>query len=396
MKSWQRIRTSWQLGRRWNTSRDQHRRAKIIATAVVASTFGILTLAASFSGGLQSEIREKIGLFYGNAQIRTLDQTSAYETQPHYEALGLDSANWMQMAWKAGVATGPHGMEGVQWLGWEHWNPKWNDLITQGTAPVEVYDIVLSEKISTRLGLTVGDEMAFYASRDVGSAPTVRYLNITGLYRTGLTEWDAQTAVGILGGIRALQRWPDSAQGTWVHFGSQNPSSAEIEMLRSQLPVSIDVYRPNEDLPALYQWLDLFDSNVAILAVVLMVVGAVNLGGTLLILVLKQQRALALLRALGWSPMHAPIALMGMLTSLLVRGALWGIGISMLVLIVQDQMGLLRLNPETYYVDRVVVSWDFWRFFWLYILVVLSFTPSLLLPWVWIKKLKPASILKSA
>jgi lipoprotein-releasing system permease protein len=170
----------------------------------------------------------------------------------------------------------------------------------------------------------------------------------------------------------------------------------DFETLRSQIPFTLEVYRPSDDLPALYQWLDLFDANVAILAVVLLVVGAVNLGGTLLILSLEQQRALALLRALGWSPSHAPVALFGMLAPMLVRGALWGIGISMLALWMQDLTGYIRLNPDTYYVDQVPVSWDFSRFLFLYFLVFLSFTPALSLPWIWIRKMKPARILKSA
>jgi lipoprotein-releasing system permease protein len=257
-------------------------------------------------------------------------------------------------------------------------------------------DVLLSEKLSGRLGLNVGDEMPFYASREAGAAPTLRYLNVTGLYRTGLAEWDAQTAVGLLDGIRALQRWPDSAQGTWVHYGPEAFAETDFESLRSQIPFTLEVYRPSDDLPALYQWLDLFDANVAILAVVLLLVGAVNLGGTLLILSLEQQRALALLRALGWPSSHAPVALFGMLAPMLVRGAVWGIGISLLALWMQDVTGFMRLNPDTYYVDHVPVSWDFGRLLFLYFLVFLSFTPALTLPWLWIQKMKPARILKSA
>lgn len=396
MARFQRMSTSWQLGRRWNQSSRRQRRAKIIATAVVASTFAILTLATSFSGGLQQAIRTKIGLFYGQAQIRLLEQHSPYETNVHFEPLHLDSARWMQMAWKAGVATGPEGMEGIQWLGWERWNPQWNQLLVEGRAPESAYEVLLSRKLSQRLGIAVGGEMPYYASREAGAPPTLRYLSVTGLYETGLAEWDAQTAVGLLEGIRNLQRWPDSAQATWVRWGSDPLTAADWEALRSQLPVQLEVYRPQDDLPALYQWLDLFDANVAILAVVLIVVGAVNLGGTLLILSLEQQRALALLRAVGWSASQAPVALAGMLVPMLLRGALWGIVVAFAVLGIQDSAGVLTLNPETYYVKVVPVSWSFARFAQLYFLVFLSFTPSIFVPWLWIRKMRPASILKSA
>lgn len=390
------MRTSWLLGRRWNQSSRRQRRAKIIATAVVASTFAILTLATSFSGGLQTAIREKVGLFYGSAQIRLLDQHSPYETQAHFETLDLDSTEWMQMAWKAGVASGPEGMEGIQWLGWSRWNPQWNQLLREGRAPESAYEIVLSLKLSQRLGLRVGDEMPYYASREAGAPPTLRYLSVTGIYETGLAEWDAQTAVGLLDGIRSLQRWPDSAQATWVRTSPTPLSLAEMDVLRSHLPFSLELFEPSDDLQALYQWLDLFDANVAILAVVLILVGAVNLGGTLLILSLEQQRALALLRAVGWSSGQAPVALAGMLVPMLLRGAFWGVLTAVLLLGIQDSTGILTLNPETYYVDRVPVSWNFGRIAWLYLLVFLSFTPSIILPWLWIRKMRPASILKSA
>lgn len=395
MGLFQRMSFSWLLGRRWSASSHGQRRAKIIATAVVASTFATLTLATSFSGGLQSAIRQKVGLFYGSAQIRSLDQNSPYETQPHYQVLDLDSASWMQMAWKAGVASGPEGMEGLQWLGWQRWNPQWNQLLVDGRAPKSTYDVVLSRKLSARLGLKVGDEMPFYASRETGTAPTLRYLTVTGLYETGLAEWDSQTAVGLLDGIRTLQRWPDSAQATWVRIDESALTATEAKLLREEIPFNLEVYLPQDDLIALYQWLDLFDANVTILALVLMIVGAVNLGGTLLILSLEQQRALALLRALGWSASQAPLALGGMLAPMMLRGALWGSGIAFALLFTQEMTGIIRLNPDTYYVDQVPVSWDFSRFLWLYLVVLLSFTPSLFLPWIWIKKMRPASILKS-
>lgn len=391
----QRIRTSWLLGRRWSSTNPSQRRAKILATAVVASTFGVLTLAASFSEGLQRAIRQKVGLFYGSAQIRRIDETSPYETQPHFTPLNLDSTAWMQMAWKAGVASGPEGMEGLQWLGWSSWNPMWTPLLKEGTPPSEAYDVALSRKLSARLGLRTGDEMAFYASREVGAAPTLRYLRVTGIYETGLAEWDAQTAVGLLEGIRKLQRWPDSAQGIWVRYVPSSVDDASVDLLRAQLPVTLDVLRPQDDLRALYQWLDLFDANVGILAMVLLVVAAVNLGGTLLILTLEQQKALALLRAIGWSTRMVPVALGGMLAPMILRGAIWGTSLAFLMLAAQDHWGIIRLNPDTYYVDQVPVSWNFWRMMQLYFLVILSFTPSFALPWLWIQKMHPAKILKS-
>ena len=58
--------------------------------------------------------------------------------------------------------------------------------------------------------------------------------------------------------------------------------------------------------------------------------------------------------------------------------------------------GVITLNPETYYVNEVPVSWSFGRFAQLSFLVYLSFTPSILVPWFWIRKMRPASILKSA
>jgi lipoprotein-releasing system permease protein len=85
-----------------------------------------------------------------------------------------------------------------------------------------------------------------------------------------------------------------------------------------------------------------------------------------------------------------------MLAPMLLRGAFWGVLVAVVLLGIQDSTGILTLNPETYYVDRVPVSWNFSRLVWLYLLVFLSFTPSIVLPWLWIRKMRPARILKSA
>ena len=71
-------------------------------------------------------------------------------------------------------------------------------------------DILISKKISDKMGLKVGDKALFYF---VQYPPRYRKLNVVGIYSSGLEEFDEQYVLGDIKVIQKLNGWEDTLVG---------------------------------------------------------------------------------------------------------------------------------------------------------------------------------------
>ena len=73
-------------------------------------------------------------------------------------------------------------------------------------------DVLLSRKVADKLRLTVGDKALFYF---IQNPPRIRQFRVSGIYSTGLDEFDEVYVLGDIRQIRELNSpaWPDSLVG---------------------------------------------------------------------------------------------------------------------------------------------------------------------------------------
>ncbi|MFM8318918.1 MAG: FtsX-like permease family protein, partial [Bacteroidota bacterium] len=113
-----------------------------------------------------------------------------------------------------------------------------------------------------------------------------------------------------------------------------------------------------EQMPDLFEWLRFFDTNRVVLMILLVIVGAVNLISALLIMILERQRSLGILQIMGLRPMRLAQTTVWIGLRLVLKGIIIGNFITAVVYFVQNQWKLIRLDPESYYLDYVPLKLD--------------------------------------
>src|SRR5690606_6564767 len=162
-----------------------------------------------------------------------------------------------------------------------------------------ISQIIISQHIANRLQLHVGDDFIMYF---VQEPVRRRKFEIVGIYHTGVEELDNTYVIGALPLIRRLNDWGANEVGGYElsikDFDQLDELTAEV---RDRLPIHVDALNVRDQLPEIFQWLDLLDVNTVIILVLMMVVAVVNMVSALLIIILERTSMIGILKALGYT-----------------------------------------------------------------------------------------------
>src|SRR5690606_994516 len=213
--------------------------------------------------------------------------------------------------------------------------------------------ILLSQYTANRLQLTVGDDFILYFVQLEGR-PRPRKFEIAGIFHTGVEELDNTYVIGALSMVRRLNDWDADVVGGYEVAIDDFGRLAEItETIGAVVPISVDAISVRDQLPQIFQWLDLLDVNTVIILILMIVVAVVNMVSALLIIILERTSMIGILKALGYTDggirnvfLYQAAYLIGL--GLLI-GNLLGYGLYWF----QRQTHFFKLDESNYYVSYV-------------------------------------------
>jgi lipoprotein-releasing system permease protein len=207
---------------------------------------------------------------------------------------------------------------------------------------------------------------------DSNQPPNLRVFKIVGIYNSGFQEFDATYILGDLRHIQRMNKWkPDQIgafevfvddftqiqlKGQEVYNNTFNKKNTE-QTLDTQTIVDKYFY--------IFEWLQLFDFNIIVILVIMIVVATINMAVGLLVLILERTQMIGILKALGATNWNIRKIFLFNAFHIILRGLFWGNLIAISFIILQQQFGIITLNPENYYVTVAPVDFN-----WLYFLLI--------------------------
>ena len=349
--------------------------APIIKIAILAISLGMITMLISVatSVGLQKKIKEKVSAFNGDLIITNFDTNNSDDSQvpismqqdfyPNFTI--SDNVSHIQItASKGAVIRTQTDFEGVivKGVGPDYNWSYFEDFLTQGvlptyTTPQMSNQVLISEYLANRLGLKVGDKaLAYFFNKNSSTPPRTRAFTISGLYNSGFQEFDAQFIIGDIRHIQRLNKWEPDQIGAFELFVKdfdfiEQTNNEVYDAIGSML----DTQTIRNRFYAIFEWLELFDFNVILIIVMMIIVAGFNMITALLVLILERTKMIGILKALGsdnWSVrkifIYNAMYLVGV-------GLFWGNIIGIGLLLLQQHFNLFALDPNTYYVSQVPV-----------------------------------------
>ena len=349
--------------------------APIIKIAILAISLGMITMLISVatSVGLQKKIKEKVSAFNGDLIITNFDTNNSDDSQvpismqqDFYPDFTIsDNVSHIQItASKGAVIRTQTDFEGiiVKGVGPDYNWSYFKDFLTQGVVPT--YDkpqmsnqVLISQYLANRLGLKVGDNaLAYFFNKNSSTPPRTRAFTISGLYNSGFQQFDAQFIIADIRHIQRLNKWEPDQIGAFELFVKDFDLIEQTNIqVYNAIGSTLDTQSIRNRFYAIFEWLDLFDFNVALIIVMMIIVAGFNMITALLVLILERTKMIGILKALGsdnWSVrkifIYNAMYLVGV-------GLFWGNLIGIGLLLLQQHFDLFALDPNTYYVSQVPV-----------------------------------------
>lgn len=351
-----------------------------LATAATVLSVTVMIVALAITNGFQYTISQKIFSFWGHIRVQHYEpgkissaEETAIEKNDTVTSLlaahpGIQSVN--SFATKSAILKTSETIEGVLLKGVEknYRFPQLQQFLKQGRwmqYPDSGYsnEIVLSAYTAGQLKLKINDPVFIYFIQNDGSAPRARKLTLTGIYKTGIEEYDKFIALGDLRLIQRLNNWqPSEIGGYEVFLKDYRQANAINEELFNDLPTNWTSRSIQEINPNIFDWLNLQDTTIALVLVIMTIVAVLNLITCLIILVLERTRMIGILKALGASNASIQRVFLYHGSIITITGILFGNILALLLCWLQQRYGFITLQEDMYYIPKAEIKLEWWHF----------------------------------
>ncbi|WP_421762703.1 ABC transporter permease [Ekhidna sp.] len=378
-----------------------------IAVVSIGVGLAVLILAFMVLYGFKKEIKDKIYSFSGHLIISKYTlSTSFEESSITVDDSLIRSLNIYPMisrfqpyAMKAALLKTEEEVQGVIIKGVDESfdTTGFQKHMVKGRFPnlsAEKYstEVAMSKRVSNYLELGIGDEVLIYF---VQNPPRFRRLQITGIYETGLEEFDEKIILGDLDLIRRINNWPDSlAGGIEVFLNDTDRLEEAADHLFHALDIDLYVDKVTDRYIQIFDWLNLLNRNVVVLLTIILFVSGTSIISILLILIMERTQMIGVLKSLG-SPnklIRQIFILNGI--QLILRGLFWGNVIGLGLGLLQSYYKIIPLDAANYYMSHVPIQIDIPTIIGLNMLVLTLIGVTLLIPVAIISRIRPLKAIR--
>mgnify|MGYP000329865384 CR=1 FL=1 len=240
-----------------------------------------------------------------------------------------------------------------------------SNYITTGRVPSLNNDVsnevLISENLSKKLLINLDDkfEATFFKSSSA-SNPNKRIFKVVGIYSSGLTEFDEVYFFGDIRHVQKMNKWTKDEFGNIEIFLKKYSYTNDVsDDLYNQTPPNISVMSINEKFPEIFNWMSLFDFNVLLIIIIMILVGGINMITALLVTVLEKTTVIGILKTIGASNKSIRSIFLINGTYLIGLGLLIGNLIGTGIIFFQNLTGFIKLDPQTYYVSEFPFDYNF-------------------------------------
>lgn len=390
------------------------RPAVLIAMIGIAIGLAVMIISVAVIAGFKSEMRDKIVGFGSHIQLSNLDATGSYETRPvvvedsmRRALAGYAEVKHVQRySTKPGMIKTADAFQGMvlKGVGPEYDRSFFLRHLLEGEFPqfsdsTSSNRVVISKSLADKLKLTIGDKIDTYYIQDEVRA---RRLEVVGIYQTNFSEYDNLFLLTDLYLVNRLNKWkPGQVSGVELEIHNYDKLEETTYKIAADTDNHPDRYdaeycvRNVEQLnPQIFAWLGILDVNIWVILVLMVGVAGFTMVSGLLIIIIERTSMIGVLKSLGANNLTIRKVFLWFAVFLIGKGMLWGNAIGLAFYFIQRWFGLFKLDPETYYMATVPVSFNIGLFLLLNVGTMLVSILMLIGPSYLITHISPATSIR--
>lgn len=366
---------------RYLRSRRGSKLLSLISTIAIAGVIvgvSALIVIIGVMNGLQKDLREKIligspdvrVLTYGEelamshwdsvvATVQGMDGVVAAAPFVHTQAGIRKGSTYAEGAYVMGILPDAPGLEPV------------TSIRTTATAgdftfrdlDGHVNGVVLGSRLAQRLNVIVSDSVTLISlsSAQISPvtgmpAPTMRRYEVTGIFETGMYEYDNAYVVMPLAAAQELAQLDSSVTGVEVKTADRWAAPDVARAIADTLGFPYRTEDWQQQNSSLFQALKLEKFGMTVILLLIVLVAAFNIVSTLTMVVTDKTREIGILKTMGMPArsIRRIFFTQGLVIGL--AGTLTGLVIGLAAAVAVDRYRLIPLDPAVYFIDHLPVE----------------------------------------
>lgn len=382
----------------------------------------VMIVTLSLANGFQETVSQKVFSFWGHIRIQEKEEDKAViaeESRIIKDDTLVSNIRQIQnvesihpFTTKSAILKTKDEIEGVLVKGFDktydfsHLRP----FIRQGR-PIQFNDSTYSQEImvsaytATQLKLKVNDKILIYfvrpganESEDAGGMNIrARKLTISGIYKTGIEEYDKLFAIADMKLIQRLNDWhPDEVGGYEIFLKDYHKIDETANSIydMNDFPPTWNTVSVKNISPNIFDWLNMQDVTRDVLIGFMIIVAVINLITCLIILVLERIRMVGILKSLGatnWTIQKIFLRHSAIIT---ITGILLGAALGLCLLWIQEATGFIKLKEEAYYLSEAAVKIIWWQVAAICIGTLIVCFSVLMIPSIIVRRVQPVKAIQ--
>ena len=379
-----------------------------IATCTISLGVVVMIMSVSILRGFQKEITYKVVGFGSHISIRSYGTVNDYDEV----SIALDSSeinklaaipgvsNISAYAYKGGMLKTEEQIQGVIFKGIDNRFDssffaknmvRGRLMVLNDTATVN--EIIISQRMASKMGLDTGMKARTYFWS--GDNYRARAFSIVGIYNTDLSEFDDHYIIGDIKQIQRLNEWGNDLVGGYeIIVDNFDQVDAILRNVKGATPPELAVTSIKEEQPSMFAWLELLNSNIVLILVIMAIVCAASVISALLIMIFEKTSMIGLLKTMGSTNSSIRKIFMLKAAGIIGKGIVIGNAVAFLLSIIQTTFHIIKLDSESYSMPFVPVDINLWYYIAISAGTLLVCTLALLLPSTYIAHIDPAKTVR--
>jgi lipoprotein-releasing system permease protein len=305
----------WFVAKRYLTAKRKQAFISVITLiSVVGITIGVMALiiAIALITGFQKDVQDKILGATSHIMISDLSGGGISDYEPFLKEIRKidEIIEVNSVAYKTVLIRGPYKNSGVILRGLDFKKKEnvsfWKDKLERGTVldfDMDKESIFLGWDLAFEIGAGVGDLVTVLSLSNrltpTGLFPNIKKFRVTGIFRTGLYEYDASTALVNLESAQNIMGIDDRINLIQIKIENIFKAPEIKEEISSLLPPETYATTWMEMNESLFSALKLEKKLMFFTIALIILVAALNIIATLILMVMEKTKDIGILMAMG-------------------------------------------------------------------------------------------------
>lgn len=262
---------------------------------------------------------------------------------------------------------------------------------------VELPGAIVGRSLAFDLGLKTGDPLVLISPASLAGigGPRLRRFVVTGMFRSGMYEFDSSLIFVSLKDARALLAGdPDLESGLEVRVGDLFEAPAIARRIQKIAGKGFKVSNWTQANAPLFSALKLEKFTYFLMLLLFVLVAAFNIVATLVMVVMERRKEIAILRAMGARAASIAAIFLCEGAALGVVGTALGVGMGFVVSFLIGKYHLIHLPPDLFMVSAVPVRLSAWNFVAVAVAAVLLCLCGAIYPALRARALSPVEVIR--